>query len=103
MTLKEFIKRYIARNTIIRLWYKSSEDNNSNCLIYRKDESKVGGIDDVCMEWQISNDNLNKDRLVWQRKYANAKVTHITDIVCETYREAINIVIDVSEIENIDS
>ncbi|HLO11143.1 MAG TPA: hypothetical protein VK190_02680 [Pseudoneobacillus sp.] len=46
----------------------------------------------VCMEWEMLQDK------VWQSEYANCEVVGVTDIVVEdAYREAVNIVIKVSE------
>lgn len=78
MRLGEFIEKYMCKNTIIRLWVKY---DNGHKLLIENDK-------DVCMEWQLLKNE------VWQSKYKNNKVIGVTDIVNETYRESVNIVIE---------
>lgn len=77
MLLNEFIEKFICRNTLIRLWepYKCGHK-----MLCEQDK-------EVCMEWELLKDK------VWQSKYKNYTVIGINDIVTETYREAINIII----------
>lgn len=93
MKLKEFVEKFICKNSLIRLWIPIKGGHQ---LIYKNiidlDFKKVDEKS-VCMEHQLIK---NK---VWQSKYNNCKVIGIKDIVVDDfYREAINIVIDKDEI-----
>lgn len=77
MKLKDFIQQFVCKNTIVRLWTPLKGGH----YLLAKSEN------DVCMEWQIQNDG------VWQSEYANHEVVGVTDIVVDTYKEAVNIVI----------
>ena len=88
MTLKDFVKRYVCSNTILRLWAPKN-GWNGYVLLYVKDERKPDGVDDVCMDWELIHDKC------WQSKYCDCKVLGVKDIVVDGfYREAVNIVID---------
>ena len=79
MKLKEFIEKFICKNSLIRLW-KPIKGCKHQMLI---EEDKK-----VCMEWELL------DGKVWQSKYLENEVIGINDIVVnDFYREAINIVI----------
>ena len=80
MCLGEFVKKFIAPNSIIRLWKKC--DNNRNYKMLTPTRP-----DGVIMSWEI-----NKDDSI-ASKYANNEVEYIKDILNETYFESINIVI----------
>lgn len=75
MYLKEFIKTYIAKNTLVRLWKPIDSEK-----IY---EDKVMMTNGAVMEWEIVNIPQLQD----------IPVIHITDIVCDTAKEAVNIVV----------
>lgn len=71
MVLKEFIERFVEKNTLVRLWYKAP-----------------GGHDQVsypvCMEWELV-----------KSEYATRKVIGVTDILCPgSHIEAVNISIE---------
>ena len=72
MTLHHFIEKYIARNTMIRLW--KNIDSTSRLML----------TDDAVMEWET----------IRIKELSDAEVVYITDILCDTDREAVNIVID---------
>lgn len=86
MNLGEFIKQFIAPNTLIRLWQNVPEDE--------KNKPEFDGIlyclycvdgRDVSMSWQLEdNDTISQ-----------LPVKHVTDILSETYVEAVNIVLDI--------
>lgn len=78
MTLETFIKFFICRNSIVRLW---TEYNGGHKMIC--DEN---GQSDI-MEWQI----LKGDTFF--SKYLDWMVIGVTNIVCDHNPEAINIVI----------
>lgn len=79
MKLKEFIEKFICRNSLVRLWVPLCDGRNK--MLHEN-----GNF--VCMEWEIL------DRKVWQSKYLESEVIGIKDIVVDDfYREAINIVI----------
>lgn len=76
MYLNEFIKTYIKKNTLVRLWKPIDSEK-----IY---EDKVMLTNGAVMEWEITNIPQLQD----------IPVIHITDIVCDTSKEAVNIVVD---------
>jgi hypothetical protein len=82
MNLENFIKKYVCKNTIIRLWKPIKGGHE---LIYQK------GSKEVCMEWELLQ---NK---VYQSKYKSCEVIGVTDIITDSYREAINIVISIGD------
>lgn len=76
MNLYEFINKFIARNTLIRLW--KAQDVEKPC------GNKIMLTNDAVMDWEVlAVDELKK-----------AAVVFITDIVCDKNKEAINIVIE---------
>lgn len=75
MYLHEFIKTYIAKNTLVRLWKPVQIDKPYG--------DKVMLTEEAVMEWEIVN--------IPQLQYI--PVIHITDIVCDTAKEAVNIVV----------
>lgn len=87
MKLREFVEKFICRNSIIRLWKPVKGGHE---MIYREDNRKIGNISSVCMEWELIQGKC------WQAAYNEAKVIGVTDILTDDfYREAINIVIEV--------
>lgn len=76
MYLHEFIKTYIARNTLVRLW-KPIDTN-------KPFGNKVMLTDEAVMEWEVMDIPQLQD----------IPVIHITDIVCDTEKGAVNIVVD---------
>lgn len=72
MKLHDFIEKFIARNTMIRLW--KNIDNTSRLML----------TDEAVMEWEALR----------IKELSNIEVIYITDILCERDREAINIVVD---------
>lgn len=77
MTLAEFIKCYVCENTLIRLW---TETPDGHWMIFKGDS-------EVNMEWAIL------DGSGWGAEYRDWTVIGVTDILCGTYPEAVNIVI----------
>ena len=77
MTLAEFIKCYVCENTMIRLWIEAVEGHR---MLF-KDNSEVN------MEWAIL------DGSGWGSVFKDWLVIGVTDILCDTYPEAVNIVI----------
>ena len=73
--LYEFINAYIFKNTLIRIW--KPED------LGKPYGSKVCLTDRPLMEWEVNKIPLLR----------SAYVYGVTDIVCDTDREAVNIVI----------
>lgn len=70
MTLKNFIKQLVEKNTLIRLWYKTDKGHET--------------VDShpLMMEWE------------WiLSPYQDYKVIGVTDILTEEYKEAVNIVV----------
>lgn len=72
MKLHDFIEKFIARNTMIRLW--KNIDNTSRLML----------TDEAVMEWETLR----------IKELSDIEVIYITDILCERDREAINIVVD---------
>ena len=79
MNLDTFIKAFVCPNTIVRLW---TEIKDGHQMLWEKETEK-----EVGMEWEIT---AGKG---WQAVYANWLVIGVTDILCDTYKEAVNIVI----------
>lgn len=77
MTLKEFIEKFVCKNTVIRLW---TEYKGGHKMIHNADE-------EVSMEWQALKGES------FQSAFLDREVIGVTDILCETHREAVNIVI----------
>lgn len=77
MNLKGFIKKYVCANTMIRLW-KNIDKHERLCLF---DDCKP------VMSWEL-------ERNIEYEKFRNMKVVGVTDILCETYYEAVNIVVE---------
>ena len=77
MKLKEFLKEYVCPNTMIRLW-KNINGHERLCLF---DECEP------VMDCELMQDNRYE-------KHRNLKVIGVTDILCETYYEAVNIVVE---------
>lgn len=78
MDLREFIKQYVCRNTLIRLWTRF---DGGHKMIHSGDK-------EVSMEWATLNGSS------FQSAFLNRKVIGVTDILCDTYVEAVNIVIE---------
>ena len=73
MSIPDFIEKFICPNSLIRIWIK---DGNGHRLLFGP-----------MMEWEViksrcfeSNDSI-------------FEVVGVTDILCDTYMEAINIVV----------
>jgi uncharacterized protein YjcR len=80
MSLKEFIEKFVCKNTLIRLWKPAKGWHEMIC---REDKC-------VCMEWELVQGK------VWQSEYSNYEVVGVKDIVVnDFYREAVNIVINI--------
>lgn len=77
MKLREFIERFVIRNTVVRLWY---EIKSGHKMLH-------DGEKEVSMEWEVL------DGKSFLSKYLENIVVGVTDIVCDEYREAVNIVI----------
>lgn len=75
--LHEFIEKYIARNTIVRLWKPETKGKPYGSKVMLTEEKGT-------MEWEV----LDIPELI------DIPVFHITDIVCGKNRGAVNIVID---------
>lgn len=72
MKLFEFIEKFIARNSSVRLWKK--KDRYGHILLTER----------AVMEWEILK----------IKELSAAKILYVTDIVFDKSPEAINIVID---------
>lgn len=78
MKLKDFIEKFVAHNTVVRLW---REKGHTYQMIH-------DGEKEVSMEWEVL------DGKSFLSKYLESKVVCVTDIVCNKYPEAVNIVIE---------
>lgn len=79
MELWEFIERYVYKNTILRIW--SENEDGTKQLLW-------DGHQEWCMEWQILNNEC------YQSKYKFCRIIGVTDILCDTCCEAVNLVIE---------
>ena len=84
MNLVTFITTFVRPNTIIRLWIEAVEGHR---LLVDHSGKETG------MEWEII------DGSGWQAVFRNWEVIGVTDILCESYPEAVNIVIQRGEQE----
>lgn len=78
MKLKDFIEKFVAHNTVVRLWH---EKGHTYQMIH-------DGEKEVSMEWEVIGGKS------FLSKYLESKVVCVTDIVCNKYPEAVNIVIE---------
>ena len=71
-SLKDFIEKFVGKNTLIRLWYKCGSGHHPI-------------LDNPKMEWEIS-----------KGEFANRKVLYVKDILVldSNHKEALNIVIE---------
>ena len=82
MKLKEFVEKFVCKNSFIRLW---TPVNSGYKIIHGDDDNDD---DDYCVEWQLIS------CLAWQSKYNDCEVIGIKDAEADGfYREVINIVI----------
>lgn len=86
MKLGEFIKQFIAPNTLIRLWQNVPEDEK-NTLEFDGISNLLYCVDgrDVSMSWQLE----------YHDAVSQLPVKYVTDILSETHVEAVNIVLDI--------
>lgn len=77
MILREFVEKFVCPNTLIRLWVP----HYGGHMMLRND------LDEVGMEWWIRRNEG------WQYLFADHEVIGVTDIRCDSYPEAVNIVI----------
>ena len=78
MILKDFIEKFILKNTLVRLWYETLENQQGDHEMVLNHNNKY-----VIMEWEVSKARLG-----------NHEVIGVTDILCnDNYSEAVNIVI----------
>lgn len=78
--LRDFIELFVCKNTVVRLW---TPHKCGHKMIVNSSGREV------CMEWELLKGSVE------QSKYNNCTVRGVTDILCETYREAVNIVIEI--------
>ena len=82
MDLKEFVEKFVCKNSLIRLWTLANGRYN---MIHRDDGDDE---DCVCMDWQLIS------YTTWQSRYNDCEVVGVKDILLDaSYIEAINIVI----------
>ncbi len=77
MTVKRFVRKYVGRNSLIRLVERYG---NGHRAVANEDGDTVGLVRSM------------QNGTGWQAKYAGRKVEGVTDILFESYPEAINIV-----------
>lgn len=82
MKLKEFIEKFVCANTIVRLW---KPIKGGHKMLGRDTDEHI------CMEWELLKGS------VWQSNYLDCEVEGVTDIITDSCREAVNIVIVVEE------
>lgn len=89
MKLQDFVKQFICRNTIIRLW---KPIKCGHVMLYDKSMDRNNRNDCVCMEWELFPNHTGK--VAWQSKFNDCEVIGVADIIIETTSEAVNIVVD---------
>lgn len=84
MILKDFIENFVAKNTLVRLWYECEKGEGCSHVPVIETEKDV-----VSMEWKI----LKQEGPF--KYFLNNEVIGVTDIlVMDTnYSEAVNIII----------
>ena len=80
MKLKEFVERFVCRNSLIRLWYPVIGEGHR--MVAKGEGRKVS------MEWELIKGEGPYSL------YADNEVIGVTDILCDYCPEAINIVIE---------
>lgn len=80
MTVKKFLTKFVNPDSLIRLWVETKDKLGHLCL-----ETEHGPYVGVVHEILRGEGAY--------AKYANCKILEITDILCEDYSEAINLVI----------
>lgn len=79
MKLKDFLERFIEKNTVIRLWYKTI---GGHTLV-------ATDIDEVSMEWEILS-----HKGIYQSFLYNGVIGVTGIVVSGRFTEAVNIVIE---------
>ena len=85
MSLKDFIEKFVGRNSLIRLWCMHKNGGYQMISSFLPPNERGSG---VCMEWQILKGLQYKE-------YLNNNVLFVKDIVVDKFEEAINIVIEI--------
>lgn len=83
ISLREFVYRFVAPNTIVRVWVQNEDGTYTNLLT---DDTNPNSYY-YCMEHAI-------ERGIGYAKYLNKRFVKVTDILNDRYPEAVNIVID---------
>ena len=80
MKLIEFTNKYVANNSLVRLWTKDVFGSGHTIV--------MASLDDVSMEWEImKREGIFQD-------FCDREVIGVTDILVEgRYPEAINIIV----------
>lgn len=86
MRLEDFVKEFVCKNSLIRLWFKCDGG-------YRVVEDSLENS--TCMEWQFLNNSSPLS------KYKNYEVIGVKDIATDDWnRESVNIIIKDCKITN---
>jgi len=92
-SLRDYVAAYVFKDSLIRLWKFDSSADDTVCTSVVMITAGILPNDndedfDVCREWKVL------DGTGWQAKYSDCPVIGVTNIRCERYPEAINIVIN---------
>lgn len=79
ISLREFVYRFVAPNTLVRVWTQNNDSTYTNLLA---DNTRY-----ICMEYEIEHGT-------GYAKYLNKRFVKVTDILSDDCPEAVNIVID---------
>ena len=82
LTLKEFVESFITPNSLLRLWYPI--EHGYKMIIENNDKQTFMG-------WELLQNKC------YQSRFNDCKFIGVTDIICSSDCEAINLVIDYSE------
>lgn len=80
MTLKPFLEKFVRKGSLIRLWVRDKQTGGHTMIISPNNKK-------VWSEWDVRNGN-------WPSLFADKPVLYLADILCDSYPEAINIVIN---------
>lgn len=86
MKLIDFVEKYVAPNSIVRLWVKDEIFKYRGVYAIEDEEGIL--LNAPIMEWEIKDPNH------WSYIYKDCLVNCVASIFCELYGESINIVLE---------
>lgn len=89
ITLRDFVENYVAPNSICRLWipYTGEAKSIRHTLV----KGELGR--ETFMNWELLQGKVP------QSKYLDCTFQYVSDIFCETCREAINCIVTADKVK----